>query len=800
MKKSYTLNSTLIVYILILFSFFSINAQEDSKIIDAYEDYTEAPREISYVHLNKSTYIEGEMMGFTAYLFDKYTKEPSTMTSNLYCTISNEKGDVLKKKLIQIKSGIASNIFEIDSTLSTGIFTFKAYTNWMRNFDEHNHFEQTFKVIDADNNAIIKPISNDDIKVDLQVLGEGGHVLYDVPNTIGIIAKNQFGKGISKAFGSIVDNDGNVLSQFQLNKVGIAKTIFTPQTDKTYFTELITNNKTIKTQISNIEVFGLVMTLAQRSKKVTLNIKTNTQTLKQFQNKTLKLALHNGSEMQISEFKLNDQGTATISYPIEMLTTGVNIFTVFNENNKPLLERLYFNTTSLGSNQLIFSGIKTEKDSLNLSLSLNDVDTSKWSALSISVLPSKTKSYNHHNTLISQLYIQPYVKGPLENSRQYFENINSESNYNLDLLMMTQGWSSYDWNAIFNYNNNYPYLFEHGIDIKANINDDKDGTYIVYPLAESNTQLFEIPEQKKEFLVKGAFPNDDDLLRVGHLNTKKKEFGKKPSLYLQFYPSKFPSFNYTNNIINETYVRNDAIMGNVNLIKASKDIEELDEVVISGKRTFTRAESLTNKAINSKVDVMSDNLKLRNQRLDLYIQRLGFNTQFDYFSGTLSITNPRVNWGTNVPMIYLDNILLTTFGNNPDFSPLTFLNTSNIDYIEYELYGVGGGVRGQAGFIKIHTSPDYRKKHLANNVNTYDMPLRFNKEKAFYTPKYQYYNSSFYNDYGTIDWKPNLKLDTNGSINFKVLNTKSKSITLFIEGVVNDVNYVSQKIIIEGNN
>jgi len=774
-------------------------AQDNSKIIDAYEDYTEAPREVSYAHLNKSTYIEGEMIGFTAYIFDKYTKKPSTMTTNLYCTISNEKGDVLKKKLIKTESGIASNIFEIDSTLSTGIFTFKAYTNWMRNFDEHNHFEQTFKVIDADNNAIIKPISNDDIKVDLQVLGEGGHVLYNVPNTIGIIAKNQFGKGISKAFGSIVDNDGNVLSQFQLNKVGIAKTIFTPQTDKTYFTELITNNKTIKTQISNIEVLGLVMTLAQRDKKVTLNIQTNTQSLKQFQNKTLKLALHNGSEMQISEFKLNNQGIATISYPLELLTTGVNIFTVFNKNNKPLLERLYFNTASLGSNQLTFGGIKTEKDSLNLSLSLDNVDTSKWSALSISVLPSKTKSYNHHNTLISQLYIQPYVKGSIENSRQYFENIDSESNYNLDLLMMTQGWSSYDWNSVFNFNGNYPYKFEHGIDIKANINGNKEGTYIVYPLEESNTQLFEIPEEEKEFLVKGSFPNNDDLLRVGYLNTKKKKFSKKPSLYLQFYPSKFPNFSYNNNIINETYVQNDAIMEKVNLIKAAKDVEELDEVVVTENKTYTRAESLANKAINSKIDIMSDKLKLRNQRLDLYLERLGYKTRYNYFAGTLTITNPRVNWGNNVPLIYLDNILLTTFGSNPDFSPLTFLNTSDIDYIEYELYGVGGGLRGQAGFIKIKTSPDFRLGNRTDNISTYDVPLRFNKEKAFYTPKYQYYNSSFFNDYGTIDWKPNLKLDANGSLNFKVFNTNSESITLFIEGVVNDLDYVSQQITIEAN-
>ena len=138
--------------ILVIFLSFTVFcfAQDAKTILDNFTNYTEAPRELAYVHLNKSTYIEGEMLGFTAYVFDTYSKEPSKIAQNLYCTISDDQGNILKKKLLKIENGIASNIFEIDSTISTGIFTFKAYTNWMRNFSELNHFEQTFKVIDAE--------------------------------------------------------------------------------------------------------------------------------------------------------------------------------------------------------------------------------------------------------------------------------------------------------------------------------------------------------------------------------------------------------------------------------------------------------------------------------------------------------------------------------------------------------------------------------------------------------------------------------------------------------------------------
>ncbi|MEM9679030.1 MAG: hypothetical protein AAF901_01800, partial [Bacteroidota bacterium] len=80
--------------LLILLCGFTSIAQNDlsEELLDSYEEYAAAPREVLYVHLNKSTYIEGEMMGFKAYVFDKFTKERSLMTTNLYCTISDNEG------------------------------------------------------------------------------------------------------------------------------------------------------------------------------------------------------------------------------------------------------------------------------------------------------------------------------------------------------------------------------------------------------------------------------------------------------------------------------------------------------------------------------------------------------------------------------------------------------------------------------------------------------------------------------------------------------------------------------------
>ena len=65
-----TLTSLSSVLILFLVTFFSFS-QNTNDIFETYEEYVDTPREVVYLHLNKSTYIKGENIGFTAYILDK---------------------------------------------------------------------------------------------------------------------------------------------------------------------------------------------------------------------------------------------------------------------------------------------------------------------------------------------------------------------------------------------------------------------------------------------------------------------------------------------------------------------------------------------------------------------------------------------------------------------------------------------------------------------------------------------------------------------------------------------------------
>lgn len=50
----------------------------------------------------------------------------------------------------------------------------------------------------------------------------------------------------------------------------------------------------------------------------------------------------------------------------------------------------------------------------------------------------------------------------------------------------------------------------------------------------------------------------------------------------------------------------------------------------------------------------------------------------------------------------------------------------------------------------------------------------------------------FFKEYGALDWFPNLKVDENGLVTFKVLNTYTPNINLYIEGIVNGETFISE--------
>jgi len=533
-----TLASFLSCILIFLVTFVS-NSQNTNDIFETYEEYIDTPREVVYLHLNKSTYIKGENIGFTAYVLDKKEKTPSQITTNLYVSISDKNNKIIKQQLVRVTNGIASNVIQLDSLFTSGIYNIMAYTNYMRNFNETNFFTEAVKVIDPDVEPYIdKPLVKNSI--DAHFLPESGHLLHGIVNNIGVVIKDSQGFGLTHVSGEVLDNNNKVLTTFKTNSVGIGKFPLLANISSTYWVKINYGNENFSFPLGHIvEKNGVVLSVKRLKSKLFASVVTNKETLDQLKNNRYTLMLHNGKDYEIMDIYFNDATEINKVIEFANIPSGTNILTLFDEDEKPVAERLFFNYEGIkivDSNKV--SATKNA-DSITINLNFRGVSSELYNNVSVSVLPQDTRSYNRHNNILSQVFLQPYVKGPIEYGKFYFENIDEKKRYELDNLLLTQGWSSYDWNNLF-IPEKLPYPFEQGISIIANVNnkDHTEDTFILHHFKDSQPRYKQVSDGDNSLVFENLFPSETNRIFISRI--KNEEDLAPAQLYLQPVPNSIP--------------------------------------------------------------------------------------------------------------------------------------------------------------------------------------------------------------------------------------------------------------------
>ncbi|WP_412559707.1 hypothetical protein [Winogradskyella sp. MIT101101] len=805
-------NSTHFRFLKLCILFFTLNLyfasaqNRTDDILDLYQNYTYDAREVVYVHLNKSTFIKGENIGFTAYVLDKKDKKPSQVTTNLYVSIEDENNNVLKQKLLKVENGVATNIIEIDSAFTSGHYHFKAYTNWMRNFNEQNYYVESINVIDPKVSEYIETEVTQNT-IDAQFLPEGGHLLSGVVNIVGVILKDSKGYGIPHLDGKVYDQDNNFITEFKVNKLGIGKFPLLAEIGKSYKVNIKYLNKDHTMDFSHaVEPLGVTLSMVQHRNKAIVTLKTNNESQDLVQGKTFQLTIHNGDNIDVVPIIFNDELKVTKAFDLKNLASGVNILTLFNDDNKPVVERLFFNYNGIDIQESNNLTAKKSNDSVVMKLNFKHLDSGAHNNISVSVLPQETVSYNRHHNIISYTYLQPYVRGQVEQAKYYFSDITEEKKAELDNLLITQGWSSYDWNTIFSELPELRYTFEQGITLKGNINaerkEDKN-IYMMHAVSNQNPVFAEVEENGKNFTIENVFVAETDSIFISKV---KNNADLVPAqLYLQAYPNKIPNLEVSTTILRPKTNYRTTVELNPSSIyfKTANNVQKLDEVVVKTEldKIRTRTRELSHHRYG-KVKVLSQLDRLSFYTLAEYLIAQNLTVVESPQDGLIVGGRGTSSGGPNAPSQNGNN---GAMGLNPGMAILLdgnlMLDTrmfyryslSNIDYIEIDRSGLGMGATGSRGVIKLYTLTTSAYKSVdKSTAQKYKLPLTFSAKKKFYVPRYQYYNDDFFKGYGTVDWKPDLTTDANGNVTLKIAQPEVP-ITLFIEGIANDGTFIFEE-------
>lgn len=104
------------------------------------------PREEVFVHTDRDEYISGEELWFNVYLIDRQSLKPSSNSRIVYFELLNATNRPVIQRRILVDNVCGPGQITLPDTLSSGLYTIRAYTSWMKNFLPENCFMKDINV------------------------------------------------------------------------------------------------------------------------------------------------------------------------------------------------------------------------------------------------------------------------------------------------------------------------------------------------------------------------------------------------------------------------------------------------------------------------------------------------------------------------------------------------------------------------------------------------------------------------------------------------------------------------------
>lgn len=460
------LRSFLVSFILTIpFIFISDSSGKFEDLLANLEKQTyDYVQEKVYLHLDKPYYALGEDLWFKAYTVAGPNHTPTPLSHNLQVELIDPEMTVIRRLTVYMNKGLGRGDFSLADSLTAGTYTLRAYTNWMRNFDEDFYFKKQIEVFDplAASTSVTPRTPK---ALTMQFFPEGGDMIANVPIQVAFelnSTKNQRGE--------VVDSNGSRIVPFKTNHEGRGKFRILPKGGEQYYAMLEDGSRFA---LPEVVKEGLVLSVDNLSDSDNVLVKVATA------NSVVKneafLVIHTRGLVGFAS-KLEWKGsTARVKVPRKNLASGVVHVTLFNKDWLPEAERLIFRHKDQKAFKVELITDKTvyqPRDSASVRLRVTDSKGAPVRGFfSMNIYDSdqvRSEAFGEH--IESSLLLSSDIKGEISRPMQYFDAENTESENQLDLLLMTKGWSRFTWKDLLE--DKFPsleYEVEQGFDLKGKV-------------------------------------------------------------------------------------------------------------------------------------------------------------------------------------------------------------------------------------------------------------------------------------------------------------------------------------------
>lgn len=463
------------------------------------------PEERVYLHFDNSAYYLGENMWFKAYVMSGVNDSPTDISRVLYVELVAPEGYVVRTNKYKIKEdGTCNGMFELNRLLLSGYYEVRAYTRYMLNRGKEAIFSRVFPIFDkvnADNwefknildrrRGFLIDIEKDSTRkglerevawinsrlpeADLKFFPEGGHLVDGIESRV---AFEVFGAdGINSDRSITVLADGEELLTASPTHMGKGTFTFTPEADVDYTAVMMEGKKKKKFSLPEVKQEGAVICVNEMGGDFTINVKNNLA----LDTEVGCAVLHRGKTMFYESFLSTDR-EMTFAVDKKSLCEGVNRVVLFVSDSIPLAERMFFVThdkplngdhesarlTVRSNSRDIDSLTVNPYEKISISIEREDGKPIDEGSFSIAVCDADYRqktSYSYN--IYTYMLLGSEVKGYIPDAARYFDTENAGRKGELDFIMLTHGWTSYDWSKLSRKEAELEQPIEKGIIVKG---------------------------------------------------------------------------------------------------------------------------------------------------------------------------------------------------------------------------------------------------------------------------------------------------------------------------------------------
>ncbi|MEO7215810.1 TonB-dependent receptor plug domain-containing protein [Mucilaginibacter sp.] len=431
-------------------------AQSDSSFLakavaNLKTTYGSKPVEKVYLHLDKPNYIPGDTVWFKAYTVVGKTHSLSALSGVLYVELISPTDSIVKRIVLRLTSGIAMGDFALSGKLTPGNYNIRAYTAWMRNAGPDYFYNQRVNIGGITPGQLAAPAAQ--LNPDVQFFPEGGDMVNGVRSKIAFKAVKQNGSG-ENIKGSIVDNEGTTVAEFESAHAGMGIFALLPQAGKTYSAKIaLADGRSFNVPLPKALDAGYVLSInSTRKDSLFIKVATNSQQFQVKQNSAFYLVGQSGGEVYYT-------AAGTLKTPVfgagidkKRFPSGIVQFTLFADG-QPVNERLVFVQSDDTLKMALSSSVKTYAARSLVKLDFvakNDANEPVAGSFSVAVINESRvgADENIEGSIFSHLLLTSDLKGYIEKPNYYFVNTANAKRAELDILMLTQGYRRFEWKQI----------------------------------------------------------------------------------------------------------------------------------------------------------------------------------------------------------------------------------------------------------------------------------------------------------------------------------------------------------------